>query len=167
MNTQSKPPSGSDDSPDAEWAELVREFAAPPPLPSESAWRDVRDGIVDRLQPSSIRHSHRRMVWTATTLAACLILGVTLWWSKPWAGDERTGAETPFDPLAEYEVLPIASSNDVMVSAVRGGIEFASIDHPLPGVMSLADGDEFTAVRPWTGELSQPAPADAPILVDK
>lgn len=203
MNTQSKPPSGSDDwrlrilsyvdgeldpiarreveaklSDDPDLAELLRDleqtgsnnrelWGDTPPSPNESAWQQARDGIAERLRLTSTRRINGRVKWATVALAACLILGVLIWGSKPWSGDERLVVERPFDPLAEYEVLPIATPDDVMVSVVRGGIEFASIDHPIGGVLSLPDGDDWVRSKPLTVDVSQPTPADTPILIDK
>ena len=161
--------SGSDDRYDRELAELVREFAThPPPPPTEATWQQVRDRIATRLTPATPPPA-RRSKWVAVaaiaTLAACVLVGLTVWSLTPRTGPAAP-AEVAFDPLAEYEVLPIATSDDVMVSVVRGdGIDFASIDHPIPPVMPLATAGDLTVEQAYFGRAVEPDAPDAPWVV--
>lgn len=204
MNTQSRPPSGSDDwrlqilayadgeldpagrreveaklADDPELAELLRDLeqtgpnnrewwgCASVPWPDESTWQRTRNEIAEQVLPRSKRPVGVRVAWVAAALAACLMLGGTVWMMMPQGIDEHASAPTSSDPLAEYEVLPIATEEDVMVSVVRGGIDFASIGHPIPGTISLAGGEDWEMHQPITMEVSQPTPGDTPILTDK
>jgi hypothetical protein len=158
--------SGSDDRHDRserELVELVREFANhPPPPPTEATWQRVRDRIAARLTPAT-PPPVRRTKWVAAVaaLAACVLIGLTVWSLTP--RPEPPIPEVAFDPLAEYDVLPIATANDVMVSIVRGdGIDFASIDHPIPPVMPLATTGDLTVETAHFGRAVAP---DAPWVV--
>jgi hypothetical protein len=74
---------------------------------------------------------------------------------------------TPTDPLADFDVLPIASEYDVMVSAVRGGeVAFGSIDHPVPEALPLATGVDVAVRRgPTAGELHATEPGGMAVYV--
>jgi hypothetical protein len=162
--------SGADDGPDQELAELVREFAAdPPPPPSEAAWRRVQGVIAARLSataPRPPRRSHR-LKWAGAIggLAAAVTAGFLAW--PPADPTPPTTAEAGFDPLAEYEVLPVATPGDVFVSAVRRDPDLVLVacDHPLPGRMRLATAADLRVQPTPAGELSVPAEGDPVMFV--
>lgn len=137
-----------------------------PPLPGEAKWRAVGDGIATRLTAARRARTTRR--WAVAGLVSGLAAGVVitaLVWPRPTPAPPVV--EVAADPLAEYDVLPIATESDVMVSAVRsGGIELVACDHPLPGVMPLAASDEISFARVEAGGMSVPSPADAPVFVE-
>jgi hypothetical protein len=139
-----------------------------PPEPSEARWAQVRSAF-DGVAPA------RRPWWKASaaavgTLVASALIAWVVWPRPvpvvPPTAPESVGERTD-DPLAEYDVLPIATAADVMVSAVRGGdIRFGSIDHPVPNTMPLASAAEVIVSRgPTAGELSCPEPGDAPLYM--
>ena len=154
--------SGPDDHLDPELAELVSEFAAyPPPPPCETTWKRVQGEIAARLIPPHPAGA-RRVRWARSVaavggLAAAVTAGFLAW----------PPATPPADPLAGYEVLPIATPSDVFVSAVRHDPDLMLIacDHPLPGKMRLASVRELEVYRPQDLALSVPTPDDAPILI--
>lgn len=140
--------------------------SAPPPRPSGTAWRKVQDGIAAELR--SVRRARTVRRWAATGvvsgMAAAVVVAALVW---PRPSPTPPAVEVAFDPLAEYDVLPIATESDVMVSAVRSdGIELVSCDHPLPGVMPLATADEISFARVEAGGMSVPARTDAPVFVE-
>lgn len=153
--------------PHLDLADLVREFSSHPvPAPAEADWDRVRGAIETRLMPATpARRWRPRVAAALTALAASVLAGTLLW---PEAGPWPAVVEPAADPLAEYAVLPIATPDDVMVSAVRNGdrVGFVACDHPLPGVMPLAGADDLAVSRATAGELSLPTPDDAPVFVD-
>lgn len=142
----------------------------PPPEPSAEAWEKTRTDIVARLPR---RAPGRR--WAVAAAAAVLTAtaaGVLVAWLgwQPLPSAVPSGAVAnvaPADPLAEYDVLPVATPSDVMVSAVRGGdIGFGSIDHPIPEVMPLATAADLVVRRgPTAGELCVPEPGGMAVYV--
>ncbi len=142
-----------------------------PPEPSARAWEKTRTDIVARLPLSVPRHRWANTVKVAAAVAA-LAAGVLIAWGV-WATFHRPMVEvntvyaTPTDPLAEYDVLPIATSGDVMVSAVRGGdVRFGSISHPVPDSMPLTSAADVTVHRgPTAGELACPEPGGMAVYV--
>jgi hypothetical protein len=155
--------------PDDPHPDLAREFAAHPiPAPTETEWTRVRDAVAARLIPVTPRKPNRwtRVAAIGVSLAACLIAGVVL--LRPTPIQVRPSVEPAADPLADYAVLPIATPDDVMVSAVRNGdgLGFVACDHPLPGVIPLVTAADLTVTKGTAGELSLPDPADAPVIMD-
>ncbi len=137
-----------------------------PPMPSEAEWRAVGDGIATRLTAARRARTTRRwaVVGLVSGLAAAVVAGVLLW---PRSTPTPSVVEVAADPLAEYDVLPIATESDVMVSAVRSNnIELVACDHPLPGVMPLATPNDISVARTDAGGMSVPTPADAPLFVE-
>lgn len=146
-----------------------------PPEPSARAWENTRTGITARLPrvtPGRRWHTLAKVGATAGLLSAGVLLAWGLWatFHPPAA---PTPPEVPFadaasvDPLAGYDVLPIATASDVMISSVRGNeVRFGSINHPVPDAMPLASGADVTIHRgPVAGELSCPDPGGAAVYV--
>ena len=137
-----------------------------PPAPSAAAWEKVRSGIQAKL-PARVRpHRWPAAVAAVGLIAAGLLVAWGVWATLPTQDSPvPTQAVTnspapPADPLAEYDVLPIATAADVMVSVVRGSdVQFGSLDHPIPDTLPLASGTDVTVHRgPTAGELSCPDP---------
>ncbi len=164
------PSSGSDDFDPADphhWP--------PPPEPSAAAWEQTRTDIVARL-PKVTTARPWSTVGKTTAAVGLLAAGVLMAWGL-WATFQQpavpsqpsvpVATATPADPLAEYDVLPIATSNDVMVSSVRGGdVRFGSISHPVPDTMPLASATDVTVHRgPAAGELACPEPGGMAVYV--
>lgn len=132
----------------------------PPPEPSAEAWEKTRTDIVARLPR---RTTDRRWAVAAaagvlTATAAGVLVAWLVWPTTPSVPTEAVVKVEPVDPLAEYDVLPVATPSDVMVSAVRGGgVGFGSINHPVPEVMPLATAADVIVHRgPIAGELCVP-----------
>lgn len=164
------PPSGSDDFDPADpyhWS--------PPPEPSARAWLRVRTGIAARL-PQKTADRRWAPVLKAGAGVGLIAAGMLIAWGL-WTNLPRHAVQpTPYVPtataesadlLAEYDVLPIATASDVMVSAVRGSdVRFGSIHHPVPDTMPLASGADVTVHRgPMAGELSCPEPGGMAVYV--
>jgi hypothetical protein len=142
-----------------------------PPEPSAEAWEKTRTDIVARLP----RSPKRRWLVPATAgglIAAGLMVGWGGWLvvggiAPPAEPAVVVANADPVDPLAEYDVLPIATASDVMVSVVRGGeVRFGSINHPVPETIPLASAGDVTVHRgPTAGELSCPEPNGMAVYV--
>lgn len=139
---------------------------AQPPLPGEAEWRVVGGRIAARLTAARRARIVRR--WAAAGLVSGLAAAVVvaaLAWPRPTPTPPVV--EVAADPLAEYDVLPIATESDVMVSTVRSDrIELVACEHPLPGVMPLATPSDITVARTDAGSMSTPTLADAPVFVE-
>jgi hypothetical protein len=147
-----------------------------PPEPSARAWEKTRTDILARLSTATHRGRWRGVVKVAAGVAV-LAAGVLIAWGL-WATFQPTvrplpdvntpvADATPPDPLAEYDVLPIATASDVMVSAVRGSdVRFGSISHPVPDTLPLTSVTDVTVHRgPAAGELSCPEPGGMAVYV--
>ncbi len=163
------PPSGSDDFDPAD----PHHWPAPPE-PSAAAWEKTRTDIVARLPTATPRRPWVNAVKVSAGVAV-LAAGVLIAWGL-WASLAPPAVPPPItpvanaeptDPLAEYDVLPIATSGDVMVSAVHGGdVRFGSISHPVPDAMPLASAADVTVRRgPTAGELASPEPGGMAVYV--
>lgn len=141
-----------------------------PPEPSATRWEKVRSGIHARL-PKRTARKPWALVATTVGIAAALLVAFGVWMmnpvTTPTAPVVAVTNRKPVDPLAEYDVLPIATASDVMVSAVRGNeIQFGSINHPIPEVMPLMTGADVIVLKgPPTGELSCPDPDGTAVYV--
>jgi hypothetical protein len=143
-----------------------------PPWPNPSDWERVRNNISERLanlpMPTPTRVPNRKWPIVATALAASVLLiaATAIWWAT-FNSNTKPGTQLAFDPLAVYDVLPIATPDDVMVHVVKGrGVEFATMEHPLPGVMPVAEAGDVVMKQP-PAEYTQPTTTDAPNLTDK
>ena len=166
---------------DPELAELARDLeqtgpanrelwaAVAPPQPGEAAWERVRVAIAASRPTAEPKPSRgRRVAWVAVAvgLAAGLLLAAGVWFKPQSKPPEAPGTPAAVDPLAEYADLPIATPDEVMVSAVRGGADlgFVACKHPLDG-MRMAATAELTVWHPQTGE-GITMPGDAPVFAD-
>jgi hypothetical protein len=69
------------------------------------------------------------------------------------------------DPLAEFDVLPIAATDDVVLHRVPGDGWFPVGVHPLSGALALATAADVELEEPdpaWPGVT--PAPGCAPMI---
>jgi hypothetical protein len=97
----------------------------------------------------------------AGSLAACVIAVAAGSWLMPGAPAVAGKAAPPvtvaaIDPLSEYAVLPVATPDDVMVSAVRGPGDtgFVVVKSPLIDVLALATPDDVEIENPGSGEVT-------------
>jgi hypothetical protein len=151
--------------------------AARPPEPSEAAWEEMRLGIHERLAASRAPRNVRRVaVWAAAGVGAALataaaVIALIVFRNPPVepppsAPDvARTVPVAPLphevqpDPLAEFAVLPMASSDEVVLHRVPGDGFLPIGEHPLPGMLLLATSSEVELDDPndaWPNATSSP-----------
>lgn len=156
--------------------------AARPPEPSEAAWEKIRLGIHERLAVARSPRNARRLVWGAVGVGAALAAAaaVVAWVTfggpqppptpvAPEVVETKPVAPPPHeprtDPLAEFAVLPMAGSDDVVLHRVPGDGWLPVGAHPLPGVLALATASEVELDDPdaaWPNVTR--SPADAPMI---
>jgi anti-sigma factor RsiW len=135
-----------------------------PPVPSDDDWNRTSQAIAV-LMPQKRR-------WpkvVGASLAACAVAVVMVVLLMPNAPREITKLEqpkvvAPVDPLAEFAVLPIATPDDVMVSAVRGNAAsgLVSVRSPLSEALALATTEDVEIDDAGSGEL---AGGDAAMMI--
>ena len=154
--------------------------AARPPEPSEAAWDEVRQRVHARLaashEPAHPRRA-RTALWAAVGAARTAAAAVVAWIAfggaarQPDAPDVAGAKPAPTvpiappphdaqpDPLAEFAVLPMASSDEVVLHRVPGNGWFPIGAHPLPGMLALATADEVELDDPdevWPNVTTSP-----------
>lgn len=141
--------------------------AAAPPEPTDAEWAAVRARVAARLP-----HRSRRwpLVAGLAAAAALVALATGLWSAKPVAPEvvDRVTSPVQPDPLAEFDVLPIVSSEEVVLYRVPGAGALPVGAPPLAGELVLASVEdvEFTAPRDlWPQALT--GAGDAPMLFVK
>jgi hypothetical protein len=168
---------------------------AEPPLPSPDAWMGVRDAILDAvLNPPvapaepAVRRWRRVGAWLAGGLTAAAAAAAVVWVAlRPPAAPAPNLAlppdvvkvvpapppAPPEDPLAEFDVIPIATADDVDLQRVAGADDAAYPvgTPPLAGPVILASQEdvELESVDnhpgwPPGGAVSVPTPGDAPMI---
>jgi hypothetical protein len=140
--------------------------AAAPPEPTEAEWDALRGRVAARL-PRRPRRWPARVLVAAAALVA---LGAALWPVRPGAPAvaHRPAPVPPADPLAEFDVLPIVSAEEVVLYRVPGAGAVPVGAPPLSGELVLATVDdvEFTAPHDlWPQALT--GAGDAPMLFAK
>jgi hypothetical protein len=160
--------------------------AAQPPEPSAAEWELVRRRIHERLdRPASPPRSPWRLRAPALAAAAALAIAAAVgaWVAfdrqAPPVAPELAEAGLPAcalpaaplpheaypDPLAEYAILPMASTSDVVLHRVPGDGWLPVGEHPLPGALALAGADDVELDDPeavWPSVT--PAPGFAPMI---
>lgn len=132
-----------------------------PSQPDAVAWANVRNAIAVQIRPAKSQPRRRAFAVAASVLLLAGVgLGAWLALGSREVPQPRQRPETeivanprlapeslvvaprevPADPLAEFAVLPMASSRDVLIETVAGRtLEALPIaDHPLPGDLNLA-----------------------------
>lgn len=135
-----------------------------PPEPSDDDWARTSQAIAV-LMPQRKRNGPRVLAASAAVCAAAVI-AVVLWISDAPPAIVKIEPKkfvVPADPLADFAVLPIATPDDVMVSAVRGNAESAlvSVRSPL-SELALATNEDVEIDDAGTGEL---VPGDAAMMI--
>ena len=136
-----------------------------PPVPSDDDW-DRTSQMISIMLP---RPRRRWPKVVAATLAACAAAVVAVIMMVPDAPPAVARIDPPkavaaADPLAEFAVLPMATRDDVMVSAVRGNAEsgLVSVRSPLSDVLALATTDDVEIDAAGGAEL---AGGDAAMMI--
>lgn len=168
--------------------EVVR--AARPAEPSAADWDAVRRRIHARLSEAEKTSPRRprRALWFAGAVVAALSAAAAVAWVavtltapaprpqpnapevvelKPQPPAEVAPAphEPPPDPLADFAVLPIADSDEVVLHRVPGDGMLPVGRHPLSGELSLATAEDVELDDPnpaWPSVT--PAPGFAPMI---
>lgn len=141
--------------------------AAAPAEPTDAEWAAVRARVAARLP----RRTRRWPVVVGLAAAAALVaVAASLWPTKPGTPlvAERPALSVQSDPLAGFDVLPIVSSEEVVLYRVPGAGALPVGAPPLEGELVLASVDdvEFTAPRDlWPQALT--GAGDAPMLFVK
>jgi hypothetical protein len=158
--------------------------AAAPREPSAAEWEAARCRIHARLdRPQSPPHPHWRFRVPALAAGAALVLAAAV---GAWVALDRPPPAAPElvegppacappvapaphesrpDPLAEYAVLPMAHTDDVVLHRVPGDGWLPVGAHPLPGELALATADDVELDDPdaaWPNVT--PAPGFAPMI---
>ena len=154
--------------------------AVRPPEPGEAEWDEVRQRIHARLSasPGSAHPRRRLALWAAVGAVLTTAAAVVAWVAvgaltprQPAVPDVAEGQPAPKlpvvrgpheaqpDPLAEFAVLPMASSDEVVLHRVPGDGWFPIGAHPLPGMLALATADEVELDDPdevWPNATTSP-----------
>ena len=119
-----------------------------PPMPSDAEWQRVRAAVRQQVLPR--RGRFRQALVVGAAIAASVLVGVICWPAKVEQQAAQARVQTPpIDWLAEFDVLPIATSTHYMVSALNGPNDdtLLTVDHPLKARMSLAAVTETTLMN--------------------
>lgn len=151
--------------------------AARPPEPSEAVWEQMRNRIharvTARAEPARPQYAHRVGIIAALTAVAAVVAWVAfgLLTPKPPTAPEVvheklvTPEVPPPDPLADFDVLPMASAEEVVLHRVPGDGWLPVGAHPLPGEIVLATSVEVALDDPnpaWP--TVAPTPGHAPMV---
>lgn len=151
---------------------------ARPPEPPEAAWEEMRLRIHARVATPAVAPSRHRGRWGAGVAVAALTAtaaAVVAWLvlnqppAPPPNAPDVARAEPvppPVDPLAEWDVLPIAAAEEVVLRRVPGDGWLPVGAHPLDGELTLATADEVALDDPnpeWPTAVV-PSPKHAPMI---
>jgi len=149
--------------------------AARPPEPSDAAWeqmrRRIQSRVASRAEPA---HPRRLARWGAVAAALTATAAVVAWVALSNPPVPPPGAREiaevkpvpPADPLAEFDVLPMASEEEVVLHRVPGDGWLPVGAHPLPGELALATAAEVALDDPnpeWP-TVMVPSPTHAPMI---
>jgi hypothetical protein len=166
--------------------------AARPPEPSAAEWDEVCRRVQARLarEPEGAPPRRRRAgLWLAAAATLTAAAAAVAWVAIAVAPrpQQRTGPDVPEvaeakpkptpleiaplphepqpDPLADFAVLPMATTDEVVLNRVPGDGWLPVGIHPLSGSLSLATADDVELDDPnpaWPSVT--PAPGDAPMI---
>lgn len=127
-----------------------------PAEPDPQAWQRILQTLANPpSKPEPRRRSWRRMAGIAAALAACVLVGVTIWSSRFWnavgPGPAPIEAEAPF---------PVAAAHEVEILRVEGADTQTLVvgNLPVQGALELAGpGDvTVTSVQPAARDNMMP-----------
>jgi len=127
-----------------------------PPIPSTADWQRVREAVRHRTVPR--RAWLKRSVLVAGAIAASLAVGVLCWPTKvDQQSSQARQHSRPVDWLAEFDVLPIATSTHFMVTTLNGPNDdtLLTVEHPLKARMSLATESDTIMTKIPNGEANR------------
>ena len=145
--------------------------AARPPEPSDAVWEQMRRRIQARVAGRAEPARPRRLTrWGAVAAALTATAAAVAWVAlgKPPNAPEVAEVKPvpPADPLAEFDVLPMASEEEVVLHRVPGDGWLPVGSHPLPGELALATAAEVALDDPnpeWP-TVVVPSPKHAPMI---
>ncbi len=169
---------------DSDYAELIQDLSQTGPgnrefwtavNPSEGQWSAVRGVLLESMK-RNVPVKSGRFRWDVFlgVLAACIIFGLisvfavinSIPWTPAGTGGSRANLVQENDLLAEFDVLPIATPSDVMISTVKGNGEvgFVSCKHPLPDSPRWAKVQDVEIKSgPPEAAMSNPTTSEMPI----
>jgi hypothetical protein len=151
--------------------------AARPPEPSEAEWDAIRARIQARVAAQQPRSFVRRatLVGAGVGLGFAAVAAVVAWLvfglppapppQTPEVVRQKPAPPAEVDPLAEFDVLPMATEDEVVLHRVPGDGWLPVGAHPLTGDLALATADEVALDDPnpeWPAMV--PAPKSAPMI---
>lgn len=154
--------------------------AVRPDEPSDEQWDAVLRAVRSRLAPPATprpqwRWRAARVVGGGLVLAAVAAAAAWVAFGPVAVKDDATASrpvppappapEAQADPLAEFDVLPMATAEEVDLRRVPGAGWLPVGTDPLPDVLTLATAQEVELEAPnsaWP-EVA-PAPTDAPMI---
>ena len=145
-----------------------------PPLPAEAAWNAVREAVHRGIESPPMPAAPRRRNWWvrngsyfAGGIAAAIALVLLASWFYPNGPEKIETVSTALDdPLAEYEVLPLATDVDIE-RAVGNSHDFLLGHEPL--ALAGEDDIQLEEAEPhpaWPGGSPKmtTAPGDVPMI---
>lgn len=153
---------------------------ARPPEPSEAAWEDMRLRIQARIAKPAVEPAPARRWgrWGAAVAALTATVAALIAWLMLSKSPAPQSTETPeivlvkpvplpqpSDPLAEWDVLPMASAEEVVLQRVPGDGWLPVGAHPLAGELTLATAAEVELdENPEWPTVMVPSPKHAPMI---
>lgn len=152
--------------------------AARPPEPSEAAWEEMRLRIHARVAAPAVAPAspHRLARWGAVAALTATAAAVIAWVAFRQPAPQPNVPEVvevkpvspaaPADPLAEWDVLPIASAEEVVLQRVPGDGLLPVGVQPWAGELTLATAAEVELDEPnpsWP-TVMVPSPTHAPMI---
>jgi len=142
--------------------------AIEPPQPCERDWEALRLRLSDECVPKlPARRAGKWPMWIAGSLALaiCLVVAVANMPKVP-KPLEAIAPSAPFDPLAEYAVLPIAMPEDFQLLAVREprDLTVLTCKDPIGDRMNLVASHEISIAEAAVKDPLWNAPNRAPMV---
>jgi len=154
--------------------------AAAPQEPTEAEWEAARRRIQSRVYRAHLTTPRRTVRYAIAGVAALVAVAAAVAWvvfnlpvpqenpQAPEVAEVKPPPPPPPvspDPLAEFAVLPMASTEEVVLHRVPGDGWLPVGAHPLAGAVSLATADEVELDDPeaaWPNVTA--APGFAPMI---
>ena len=169
---------------DSDYLELLNDLSQTGPAnrelwsaenPSEGQWAEVKAVLLEgQKRNTPVKSGRFRWDVFLGFLAACFVFGLisvfavinSIPWTPAGTGGLRANLVQENDLLAEYDVLPIATPEDVMISSVRGSgeVKFVSCKHPLPDSPNWAKFEDVKVISgPTVATMSNTTAGEMPI----
>lgn len=152
---------------------------ARPPEPSEAVWEEMRLRIRARVATSAVEPAPARRLarWAAVAAALTATAATVVAWvvfsrppvpqpNAPEVVEVKPIPTAPADPLAEWDVLPMAGAEEVVLQRVPGDGWLPVGVQPWAGELTLATAAEVELDEPnpsWPAVMV-PSPTHAPMI---